>query len=153
MLVFVNKFLKKFLDVFNSSRNYKRGRVVNNFLTFTVKMALRLNGSYIEYLTYTVLTSYRPQVMEFVKKPKTAEQKAKNQEIKKFITEIICKRLMDSFEEWFKWMIDGDLIFMLRKWNRMMDAGGEVPYTVMKNIVDQDHMVPEILEEILDELF
>jgi hypothetical protein len=107
--------------------------------------------TYFENMTRVICDQNKNRLAEYVKNPKTFEEKVKNKSIKKFIEEKLIERVMDSFEEWYKWMVDEDLSFLRRKWVVLM-AGGEIPYSMMKRIVLENHSIPEAVELFLDGL-
>ena len=111
------------------------------------------DDTYIETLTEKVISELEDKIADFTNDPETPEEQASNDSIKKFIVQKVRNRLLNSFEDQFKWLDDADLISMLKKWKKVMAKGDDLdPSTAMTRIIKENNVIMETVEQQLNDM-
>ena len=109
--------------------------------------------TYIETQTQEVISEYEDKIADYTNDPETPEEQASNDSIKKFIVQKVRNRLLNSFEDQFKWLDDADLISMLKKWKKVMAKGDDLdPSTAMTRIIKENNVIMETVEQQLNDM-
>jgi hypothetical protein len=111
------------------------------------------DDTYIETLTEKVISELEDKIADYTNDPETPEEQASNDSIKKFIVQKVRNRLLNSFEDQFKWLDDADLISMLKKWKKVMAKGDDLdPSTAMTRIIKENNVIMETVEQQLNDM-
>ena len=106
----------------------------------------------IETVVDKVLTEHEEQIVDYVSDPKTTEEMVISEAIKKFEIHDARKRLLDSYEEYRKWIDDEDLAAMDKKCKRMIVKDDLDPSTDMKRIIKENFIIAETVERQLEDM-